>query len=240
LPNLPFMQAIRRTTKQITNVAELRLRKILESRSDVVAPSEPAEFLFDAPREAIKPIAKLIAIAVCAVAVLVWLNRPALLTNSKVSSPGIPISAPGTNSGAAVSPQNSLDQIVIDVKGDVLAPGLVTLSAGARVADAIAAAGGLITGADVSSINLAERLSDGQMIYVGQTQFAGLGSDTRINLNSATVAELDSLPGVGPVMAGRIVAWRDLNQRFHSVEQLQEVSGIGSKVFANLKPLIKI
>lgn len=234
------MQAIRRTTKQITNVAELRLRKILASRSDVVAPSEPAEFLFDAPREAIKPIAKLIAIAICAVAVLVWLNRPTPLPNSNISTPGVPIAAPGANSGVSMSPQNSLDQFVIDVKGDVLSPGLVTLSAGARVADAIAAAGGLIAGADISAINLAERLSDGQMIYVGKTQFAGLGSDTRINLNSATVAELDSLPGVGPVMAGRIVAWRDLNQRFHSVEQLQEVSGIGSKVFANLKPLIKI
>ena len=234
------MQAIRRTTKQLTNVAELRLRKILESRSEVVAPSEPAEFLFEAPREAIKPIAKLIAITICAVAVLVWLNRPAPLTNPNVSSPGIPITAPSTNPDSTFTIQNSLDQIVIDVKGDVLSPGLVTLSAGARVADAIAAAGGLITGADISSINLAERLSDGQMIYVGQAKSAGLGSDTRINLNSATVTELDSLPGVGPVMAGRIIAWRDLNQRFHSVEQLQEVSGIGSKVFANLKPLIKI
>ena len=129
---------------------------------------------------------------------------------------------------------------MIDVKGDVMVPGLVTLSAGSRVADAIAAAGGLVVDADVSTINLAERLSDGQMIYVGKAQSSGVGVDSRVNLNLATITQLDTLPGVGPVMAGRIIAWRDRNQRFHSVEQLQEVPGIGAKVFANLKPLIKI
>jgi competence protein ComEA len=83
-------------------------------------------------------------------------------------------------------------------------------------------------------------LSDGQMIFIGNAQSMQLSSDPRINLNLATEAELDSLPGVGPVMAGRIIAWRDSNQRFHSIEELQEVPGIGPKVFANLKALVRI
>ena len=234
------MQVFRKTTRQLTNVAEQRLRKILEARSEAAAPSEPAELLFEPPQDAVKPIAKLIVITLCVVGLLVWLNRPTTLTNPAVNSPGIPISVAPTPADAMATDLNSFDQIVIDVKGDVNSPGLVTLSAGSRVADAIAAAGGLAIDADVSNINLAERLSDGQMIYVGQSQSSGIGVDRRINLNLATAAELDTLPGVGPVMAGRIIAWRDLNQRFHTIEQLQEVPGIGSKVFKNLKPLIKI
>jgi competence protein ComEA len=108
------------------------------------------------------------------------------------------------------------------------------------VADAIAAAGGVIPSANVTSLNLAERLSDGQMVIIGNAQSVDLNSDPRINLNLATEAELDSLPGVGPVMAGRIIAWREANQKFHSIEELQEVPGIGPKVFANLKALVRI
>lgn len=234
------MQVFRKTTRQLTNVAEQRLRKILEARSEAAAPSEPAELLFEPPKDAVKPIAKLIVITLCVVGLLVWLNRPTTLTNPAVNSPGIPISVAPTPADAMATDLNTFDQIVIDVKGDVNSPGLVTLRAGSRVADAIAAAGGLAIDADVSNINLAERLSDGQMIYVGQSQSSGIGADRRVNLNLATAAELDTLPGVGPVMAGRIIAWRDLNQRFHTIEQLQEVPGIGSKVFKNLKPLIKI
>ena len=234
------MQVFRKTTRQLTNVAEQRLRKILEARSEAAAPSEPAELLFEPPQDAVKPIAKLILITLCVVGLLVWLNRPTTLTNPAVNSPGIPISVAPTPADAMATDLNTFDQIVIDVKGDVNSPGLVTLRAGSRVADAIAAAGGLAIDADVSNINLAERLSDGQMIYVGQSQSSGIGADRRVNLNLATAAELDTLPGVGPVMAGRIIAWRDLNQRFHTIEQLQEVPGIGSKVFKNLKPLIKI
>ena len=234
------MQVFRKTTRQLTNVAEQRLRKILEARSEAAAPSEPAELLFEPPQDAVKPIAKVIVITLCVVGLLVWLNRPTTLTNPAVNSPGIPISVAPTPADPMPTDLNTFDQIVIDVKGDVNSPGLVTLRAGSRVADAIAAAGGLAIDADVSNINLAERLSDGQMIYVGQSQSSGIGADRRVNLNLATAAELDTLPGVGPVMAGRIIAWRDLNQRFHTIEQLQEVPGIGSKVFKNLKPLIKV
>jgi competence protein ComEA len=230
------MSVFNKPKSQITDAASDRLQKLLGSRAEYSPTPEPAQILITPPIQAIDPILKIVIVAVLATAGLVWLNRPAPVAVPEVASPGIPISA---SSGASASSQG-LDQIVVDIKGDVLTPGLVTLPAGARVADAIAAAGGVAPSADVSGINLAERLSDGQMIFIGNAQSMQLSSDSRINLNLATEADLDSLPGVGPVMAGRIIAWRESNQRFHSIEELQEVPGIGPKVFANIKPLVRI
>jgi competence protein ComEA len=230
------MQKLHIGKSQFSSAASDRLQKLLGGRAEYSATPEPAQILVTPPEQAINPIFKVVIAAVILTAGLVWLNRPAAVAVPEVASPGIPIA---TNSQAAVSPQG-FDQIVIDVKGDVISPGLVTLPAGSRVADAIAAAGGVIPTADVTSLNLAERLSDGQMIFIGNTQSLSLSSDPRVNLNLATEADLDSLPGVGPVMAGRIIAWRESNQRFHSIEELQEVPGIGPKVFANLKPLVRI
>lgn len=230
------MSVFNKPKSQITDAAADRLQKLLGSRAEYSPTPEPAQILIAPPLQAINPILKIVIVAVLATAGIVWLNRPAPVAVPEVASPGIPISA---SSGTSVSSQG-LDQIVVDIKGDVLAPGLVTLPAGARVADAIAAAGGVIPSADVTGINLAERLSDGQMIFIGNAHSMQLSSDSRINLNLATEADLDSLPGVGPVMAGRIIAWRESNQRFHSIEELQEVPGIGPKVFANLKPLVRI
>jgi competence protein ComEA len=221
---------------QLTSAASERLQKVLGGRVEFLPTAEPAQVLVTPPKEAINPILKLVVFAVLITGVLVWLNRPSPASIPEIASTGIPIS---TNTDASVADQR-IDQIVVDVKGDVVTPGLVTLSAGARVADAIAAAGGVIPSADVTGINLAERLSDGQMVWIGNAQSMELTSDPRINLNLATETDLDSLPGVGPVMAGRIIAWRETNQRFHSIEELQEVPGIGPKVFANLKPLVRI
>jgi competence protein ComEA len=230
------MRIPHKSKSQISNTAADRLQKLLGGRTEYLPPSEPAQILITPPTQAISPILKLVIATVLITAGLVWLNRPAPLTDPEIISPGIPIA---TDSQAAVSPQG-FDQIVVDVKGDVLTPGLVNLPAGARVADAIAAAGGVIPSANVTTLNLAERLSDGQMIFIGNAQSMDLSSDPRINLNLASESDLDALPGVGPVMAGRIVAWRESNQRFHSIEELQEVPGIGPKVFANLKPLVRI
>lgn len=221
---------------QVTSAASERLQKVLGGRAEYSPAPEPAQVLVTPPKEAINPILKLVVFAVLITGVLVWLNRPSPASIPEVATPGIPIS----NSADVPVVNQGIDQIVVDVKGDVLTPGLVTLSAGARVADAIAAAGGVIPSADVTGINLAERLADGQMIFIGNAQSLELSSDPRINLNLATETDLDSLPGVGPVMAGRIIAWRESNQRFHSIEELQEVPGIGPKVFANLKPLVRI
>jgi competence protein ComEA len=230
------MQIFPGSKPQISSAASDRLQKLLGGRTEYSTTPEPAQILVTPPALAINPIFKIVIAVVIVTAGLVWLNRPSSVAVPEVASPGIPIA---TNSQAAVSPQG-FDQIVVDVKGDVLTPGLVTLPAGSRVADAIAAAGGVIPTADVTSLNLAERLSDGQMIFIGNAQSMDLSSDPRVNLNLATQADLDTLPGVGPVMAGRIIAWRESNQRFHSIEELQEVPGIGPKVFANLKPLVRI
>lgn len=146
--------------------------------------------------------------------------------------------------------------LLVHVLGAVNQPGLVSLADGARVNDAINAAGGLAPDADPAELNLAQPLSDGMQVIIG-TQAeprgevrAGDGAAVspgaagsaggKISLNRATQAELESLPGVGPVMAGRIIAWREQSGPFVAVEQLQEVSGIGAKVYAQLAPLVEL
>jgi competence protein ComEA len=236
------MKLFHRQSLQVTNLAMARLEKVFGSRPEVSLPTEPAQILINPPKQAIAPIAKFVIVAVSVVGLLVWLNRPSPTTVPVVTNNGIAI--PGTSKSPTVTDGSgdlgSANQIVVDVKGDVLTPGLVTLNVGDRVADAITAAGGLTPSANVTSLNLAERLSDGQMIFIGNAQSSDVASDPRININQASETDLDALPGVGPVMAGRIVAWRETNQRFHSVDELQEVPGIGPKVFANLKPLVRI
>ena len=230
------MQLFNTSKSQVSSAASERLHKLLSGRTDFLPAPEPAQILVTPPFQAIRPIFRIVIAAVVITAGLVWLNRPTSVAVPEVSNLGIPIATNSETPGAA----QSFDQIVVDVKGDVQTPGLVTLPAGSRVADAIAAAGGIIPSADVNSLNLAERLSDGQMIFIGNAQSMQLSSDPRININLANESDLDSLPGVGPVMAGRIIAWRESNQKFHSIEELQEVPGIGPKVFANLKPLVRI
>ena len=135
---------------------------------------------------------------------------------------------------------------------------MVSLSSGARVIDAIKAAGGQTRRADLSAVNLARRVTDGEQITVprpGQPVTAASGvapssgsessgatavSGQPVNLNTATEAQLDELPGVGPVLAGRIVAWRQQNGQFTSVSQLGDVSGIGDATLAKLRSLVTI
>jgi competence protein ComEA len=118
------------------------------------------------------------------------------------------------------------------------------------VADAISAAGGLTKRIAAGALNLAQKITDGQLILVSSdtaqssSQSSTSGSSGSggglININSASATDLDALPGVGPVMSSRIIAWRTENGGFHSVDDLQQVPGIGPKVFANLKPLVCI
>lgn len=225
----------RSATSHATPALE-RLHRLLGGRSESAAVGEPTEILITPPPQAVRPILKIAIFSILVTAGLVWLNNPKPLTEPEVKSPGIPVAV----TSDSTAPNENFGTIVVDVKGYVFSPGLVTLPAGSRVADAIAAAGGATADANLVTLNLAERLADGQMIYIGDIHSQEVLSDPRINLNLATESELDSLPGVGPVMAGRIVAWRESNQRFHSVEELQEVPGIGPKMFANLKDLIRI
>jgi competence protein ComEA len=152
--------------------------------------------------------------------------------------------------------------MVVSVIGLVQQPGLVTLTPDARVADAVAAAGGPLHGADTVGLNLARHLADGEQIVVGIATPAGqppaLGSSVGgardapqspttptkpagpLDLNTATTAELDALPGVGPVTAAAIVAWRSANGRFATVEQLGEIDGIGPARLEKLRPMVRV
>jgi competence protein ComEA len=156
-----------------------------------------------------------------------WAQRP--MATVKIATPPVAISP--------IAASNS-DDIVVDVEGDVREPGLVHLSLGSRVADAVAAAGGVTSEIAPGALNLAARLDDGQLLVVGQQ--AAASGDTRVSLNQGAAADFDSLPGVGPVLAGRIIAWREAHHRFTSIDQLQDVPGIGAKVFDNLKTLVKL
>lgn len=133
--------------------------------------------------------------------------------------------------------------LVVDVAGDVRRPGLVRLPPGSRVADALAAAGGVRPGASTAGLNLARVVKDGEQVVVGgvaATAAADAATPGLVNLNTATADDLDALPGVGPVLAERIVAWRDAHGPFATVEQLREVSGIGERKFASLRDLVTV
>lgn len=135
--------------------------------------------------------------------------------------------------------------ITVYVAGWVSRPGLVELSEGARLADAIAAAGGLLPGAEVAAVNLAAPLMDGEQVTVpgpagDSVETRVPEGDLRIDLNRATAAELDELPGIGPVIAERIVAYRADNGPFGAVEDLLDVPGIGEAKLADLRDLVVV
>ena len=138
-------------------------------------------------------------------------------------------------------------QIFVDVTGAVNAPGVYTLTASSRVIDAIKAAGGSAAGADLSTINLARVLADGEQIYVDaavtNTKGVRISATKRsgpISINRATVSDFDSLDGIGPVIARRIVEYRKTHGPFMTIEDLQKVSGIGEAKFAQIKSKIRI
>jgi competence protein ComEA len=157
---------------------------------------------------------------------------------------------PGATGGSAADPSASSDVVVVQVIGEVRRPGLVALGRGSRVADAVRAAGGLTHGGSSGGLNLARLVVDGEQIVVSRDSVAapvagstGAGSAATavvVDLNSATASDLDALPGVGPVMAGRILDWRTAHGRFTSTDQLREVSGIGARTFERLKPHVRV
>jgi competence protein ComEA len=147
----------------------------------------------------------------------------------------------------AASPTAS-PPVTIHVVGDVRQPGVVQLPAGSRVVDAVKAAGGLRRGGDLGATNLARVLADGERIDVGGPDAPGPGdsggsiggSAGPLDLNTATAEQLDALPGVGPVTAAKILAWRSTHNRFSAVDELAEVPGIGPKTLADLRPLVRV
>ncbi|MEW6244820.1 MAG: ComEA family DNA-binding protein [Bacillota bacterium] len=130
--------------------------------------------------------------------------------------------------------------IVVHVTGAVISPGVYELPEGSRVVDAIQASGGFAEGAAEEHLNLAAKLSDGQRIRVPWLSEIKEGEGKAlININTATAAQLQSLPGIGPAIAQRIVEYREKSGPFGRIEDLMKVSGIGPKVLANILDLVK-
>jgi competence protein ComEA len=157
----------------------------------------------------------------------------------------------GSAAGGGAAPAASPATVTIDVAGKVRHPGIAVLDAGSRVVDAIKAAGGARAGVDLTGLNLARVLTDGEQVVVGGTPPSGAAAEavpsgapsgpaTLVNLNTATESELDTLPDVGPVTAASILQWRDQHGGFTSVDELLEVDGIGEVTLGKLAPYVTV
>ncbi len=181
----------------------------------------------------VRALAVVAVVVALLAAVIAWRSRPAVQPLSRSAPAG-----PETISASAAT-------IVVAVSGQVHRPGLVRLPAGSRVADAIEAAGGALPDTDLATLNLARKVADGELIVVGPAASAipgaaAGGAGGVLNLNTATPEQLQTLPGVGPVLALRIIEYRDRNGGFRSVEDLRKVTGIGDARFAELKSLVTV
>ena len=144
--------------------------------------------------------------------------------------------------------ESAPEVVVLHVHGAVVEPGIVELPLGSRVVDAIAAARGPSDDADLGGVNLARIVADGEQLYVPRVgevpppSSGGAATDAqgRINLNTADAAALETLAGVGPALASRIIAWREQNGPFRSVDELIAVSGIGAKILDGLRDQVTV
>ncbi|MFC7342201.1 helix-hairpin-helix domain-containing protein [Saccharopolyspora griseoalba] len=195
----------------------------------------------DPGRAGLLAVAMVALVVLLGVVVLVATARP----TPEAAPPPLPPPPPVERTTSASPPP----ELVISVVGEVRRPGLVRVPEGARVADAVEAAGGAVPGTDLTSLNLARRLVDGEQLYVAvpvppevrQPQAAEpAGPGRKLDLNRASEAQLDELPGVGEVTAQRIVRWREKHGRFDSVDQLGEVGGIGEVRLARLRELVRV
>ncbi|MFF4058531.1 helix-hairpin-helix domain-containing protein [Streptomyces sp. NPDC001668] len=158
---------------------------------------------------------------------------------------------PAVPRGVSNAPGAAGTEIVVDVSGKVREPGIQRLPAGSRVADALKAAGGVRPGTNTDQLNRARFLVDGEQVVVGGPPAPGPGTvgpvtggpagtaAAPVSLNTGTVDQLDTLPGVGPVLAQHIVDYRTQHGGFRSVDELREVNGIGDRRFADLRNLVR-
>jgi competence protein ComEA len=187
-----------------------------------------------------------------------WVGRPvpvavpvaeAAGTAASTVPPGRTVRTTGTG-GAPATPGvpggTAAAGVVVDVAGRVRAPGVRTLRPGSRVQDALRAAGGALAGTDLTSLNLARIVNDGEEIVVGGAAPApvpgaagGGGPAAPLSLSTATAQELDALPGLGPVLVQRIIQFREQHGGFRSVDQLAQVSGFGDRRLKDLRPLLR-
>ena len=190
---------------------------------------------FDPGRRGVRVLLVVAGLVVLVSAGLVWWSRPKVTAAPQVSA--APVAPTGSSAPA---------MLVVSVTGRVHKPGLVRLPAGSRVADAIDAAGGALPGVDLTGVNLARKVVDGEMIAIGITPPPGAvtggggAAGGLVNLNTATVAELQTLPGIGEVLAQRIVEYRDQHGGFRAVTDLRQVEGIGDAKFQQLKDRVTV
>lgn len=222
----------------------------------------------DPGRPGATALALVAAAAAVVAAVGVWTERPRAepvggLPAVSAVAEAVPESTTGggPEAGPAAAAATPGAPLVVSVSGKVQRPGLVEVPDGARVADALQAAGGALPGTDLTALNLARRVTDGEQVAVGVPAApdaapgpgatpggaggGGSGSAAgapagKVDLNAATPDQLDALPGVGPVTAQRILEWRTRNGRFARLEQLREVEGIGERRFAQLRELVTV
>jgi competence protein ComEA len=221
----------------------------------------------DPGRPGATALALVAAAAAVVAAVGVWTERPRAEPVSGL--PAVAVSGPSAvpDTGGAVSPDapaaasdGTAGPLVVSVSGKVRRRGLVRVPSGSRVADVLEAAGGALPGTDLAGLNLARKVVDGEQVAVGVSPAAdapaaapgsgsGAGAATaggaaapvgKIDLNMATAAQLDTLPGIGPVTVQRILDWRTSNGRFARVDQLREIEGIGERRFAQLRELVTV
>jgi competence protein ComEA len=241
----------------------------LQSLADRLRPSAqpPSVRLRSGPEKAnVRVLAVIAVIAALVAGGYLWLARPrpdpapaaadAAATEVPAGGPS-PAAPSGPSPGAVPAGAASPASVVVHVLGKVKHPGVVTLPSGSRVEEAIKAAGGVRPGAGTGTLNLARKLVDGEQIPVGvrlpspapgapppgqlpPESAAPAAPGTPVDLNTATAAQLDQLPGVGPVLAQRIVDYRTQHGGFRSVDQLQDVDGIGARRFADLKPMVRV
>jgi len=199
-----------------------------------------------APRRFRLGLGAAVVVGLVAVSVAVGIG---LLSRATVPEE-ITVSPSPRTSGSAVS----AGAVYAHVLGEVAKPGLYVLDDGARVAEALAAAGGTLPTADLAAVNLARTVADGEQILVPAVGTAGAapgaagGSGAAgggaagglVDLNTADVAALDQLPRIGPALAQRIIDWRTANGRFTSVDDLLGVSGIGEKMLAGIRDLVRV
>jgi len=137
--------------------------------------------------------------------------------------------------------------LIINVAGKVRNPGVYQLPPGSRVIDAIKAAGDQLKGVDISDVNLARTLVDGEQILVGSVKYSSgkviikkISPDNPLDINRATMAQLDTLPGIGPVTAGRIIDYRIKVGRINNLDELKKISGLGGSKFEEIKALLRV
>lgn len=230
------------------------VREAIAEDSSRYADDEPSESKVRKRRSITLPHVKFLALAaVVAVLGVGWWLLSAGFASEPATSDAVPLLAQGDKQNTAVKAEP--ETLIVHVAGSVKKPGIVTIKAGSRVDDAIKAAGGVTGKPDLSDVNLARPLVDGEQVRIGlppaiepasSGSVPGVGTaggssnSGLINLNTASQVELETLPGVGPVTAQSILEWRQKNQGFHQVEDLLDVRGIGEATLERLRPLVTV